>query len=183
MVSFFFTPIYMFMLCFLVLFGPKKGVITTYKSFWSFQYYINILSLVYNNKVFLNVFFKKLNQYIIYRFQFTILTCRTTIYVLFFFWLFFFHLGEYFLILLFNIDSISDGIMSHTYLSVKSHTNLYLNSLSSYLNNELMLLILFFSTAGLLFLINLKFTFNYSYFKYTSYLDILFILSIVLFVI
>lgn len=33
LVSFFFTPIYMFILTFVVIFGPKKGVLSTYFSF------------------------------------------------------------------------------------------------------------------------------------------------------
>jgi len=34
LVSFFFTPIYMLILLFIVIFGPKKGILLTYLSFW-----------------------------------------------------------------------------------------------------------------------------------------------------
>lgn len=89
LVSFLFTPIYMLMLIFMVIFGTKKGVFTTYLSFWEFNYYAW-------NQIFLNLsdgnFYKRINNYILYRFQFTIMTCRTTAYVLITFWLFFFFL-------------------------------------------------------------------------------------------
>ena len=89
LVSFFFTPIYMFILVFVVIFGPKKGILTTYSLFWNFKYFnitqilINFFNLNYKNSKFLNF-------YLLYRFQFTLITCRTTIYILFSFWLFFF---------------------------------------------------------------------------------------------
>jgi len=38
MVSFFFTPIYMLMLLFLVLFGPKKGNLHVYLSYWGVKF-------------------------------------------------------------------------------------------------------------------------------------------------
>jgi hypothetical protein len=86
LVSFFFTPIYMFILVFVVIFGPKKGVYTTYASFWNFKYYnLNQIIINFFNKNYNNLNF--LNFYTIYRFQYTIITCRTTIYLLFSFWL------------------------------------------------------------------------------------------------
>lgn len=89
-ISFFFTPIYMFILVFVVIFGPKKGVLTTYSSFWNFKYYFSNLLLI-------NSFKRRTSRHLMdyyfkYRFQFSILTSRPTAYVLFFFWLFFFFL-------------------------------------------------------------------------------------------
>ena len=92
LVSFFFTPIYMFILTFVVIFGPKKGVFTTYLSFWNFKYFnFNHLLVNFNkNTLGSNFNLIKFNNYLLYRFQFTIVTCRTTVYLLFSFWIFFF---------------------------------------------------------------------------------------------
>lgn len=94
LVSFFFTPIYMFTLVFIVIFGSKKGVLTTYASFWNFKYFqINqIITNFFNLRLNLSM----INFYSIYRFQFSIVTCRTTIYVLFLFWCFFFLQGRFY---------------------------------------------------------------------------------------
>ena len=90
LVSFFFTPIYMFILTFVVIFGPKKGVFSTYLSFWNFKYF-NFNQILLNfNKNSNNFNLNKFNHHLLYRFQFTIVTCRTTIYLLFSFWIFFF---------------------------------------------------------------------------------------------
>ena len=45
LVSFFFTPIYMFILVFLVMFDVKKGSIISYKSNWGFKLIENFYSL------------------------------------------------------------------------------------------------------------------------------------------
>jgi hypothetical protein len=41
LVSFFFTPIYMFFLIFLVMFNIKKGSITVYSGNWGFKNHFN----------------------------------------------------------------------------------------------------------------------------------------------
>ena len=48
-VSFFFTPIYMFMLIFLVKFGIKKGNLSSYIGYWKFKYSFSWLLLYVNN--------------------------------------------------------------------------------------------------------------------------------------
>jgi len=87
LVSFFFTPIYMFILIFSVSFGIKKSTLTTYAVFWNFSYYLYKKAIFYNNLVkhsFINFLYDG------YRYQFTAITSLLTSYVLFFFWLFFF---------------------------------------------------------------------------------------------
>lgn len=72
----------MFILVFVVIFGIKKGVYSTYASFWNFKYYdFNTIIINFFNKNYNNL--KFLNYYNLYRFQYTIVTCRTTIYLLF----------------------------------------------------------------------------------------------------
>ena len=92
LVSFFFTPIYMFILVFLVMFGPKKGSIVAYSSAWDFDFIKHIESLtkfwLKKSNFSKKTFYTDLN----FRFNYTIVTSRLTSYFLFSFWLFFFFL-------------------------------------------------------------------------------------------
>jgi hypothetical protein len=57
----------MFILVFVVIFGPKKGVFTTYASFWNFKYFnLNQLIINFFNKKYSNLNF--FNFYTLYRF-------------------------------------------------------------------------------------------------------------------
>ncbi len=82
-VSFFFTPVYMFLLVFVVFFGPKKSFFHTYSNFWNFLFdsvtptYINFLRRRTSRY---NLEFHSTLAY-----QFTIVTSRPTSYILFFF--------------------------------------------------------------------------------------------------
>lgn len=115
----------------------------------------------------------------LYRFQFTIITCRTTIYVLFSFWLFFFFFGESLLLTLFNFTTITDSIPSNYFFTFKYHTNFSLNSYSYLLSSTIMFFITFFTISAFLFLLNLRYTFNFFYFDLTAYLDFFFTLIFV----
>jgi hypothetical protein len=66
----------MFILVFIVMFGPKKGYIGVYSTSWT-------VSNVYFNSLIINI-----NQFSYL--QYTIITSRLTTYLLFMFWLFFF---------------------------------------------------------------------------------------------
>ena len=81
LVSFFFTPIYMLILVFVVSYGPKKGTLQTYSIFWNvpFYWYSRTFKAYKNNNL-------------LTRFQYSIITARPTIYLLFLFWCFFFFL-------------------------------------------------------------------------------------------
>jgi formate hydrogenlyase subunit 3/multisubunit Na+/H+ antiporter MnhD subunit len=83
LVSFFFTPIYMFILVFVVSFGVKKSTLTVYSDVW----YVNFQQA---KQVLTNLFKKTDNKgmlhiNLLYRFQFTTITSRYTVYILFFF--------------------------------------------------------------------------------------------------
>ena len=178
LVSFFFTPIYMFILTFVVIFGPKKGVFTTYLSFWNFKYF-NFNQLLINvNKKYSNFNLNNFNKYLLYRFQFTIFTCRTTIYLLFSFWLFFFFFGESLLMILFNFSTLTDSVPSDYFMFFKNHIVFDLNASSSSLSNTIMFYIIFFTSCSFIFLLNLRYTFNYFYLNSIWFFDFFFIIII-----
>jgi hypothetical protein len=164
----------MFILVFTVIFGSKKGNLSVYSNFWNFKYYefnqffINFL----NNKI----NFKTLNYYFLYRFQYTIITCRATIYVLFSFWIFFFSFGESLYLLIFNFSSLTDSINSNYFFIFKNHTIFFINNVSLYLSNTIMFYIIFFTSCALIFLLNIKYTFNYMYLNNLWILDFIFII-------
>ena len=167
----------MFILSFVVIFGIKKGVYTTYLSFWNFKYFnLNQILINFFNKKFLDL--KIFNHYSLYRFQYTIVTCRTTIYLLFSFWLFFFFFGESLLMILFNFSTVTDSITSNYFMFFKIHTIFFLNQSSSNLSSIIMFYIFFFTSCSFIFLLNMRYTFNYSYLNSVFFFDIIFFLII-----
>jgi NADH-quinone oxidoreductase subunit L len=173
LVSFFFTPIYMFLLIFTVVFGIKKGTLSTYQLFWKFKEFLNfqiLINFFKKNKNFLNVL--NLNNY--YRYQFTIITCRTTVYILFFFWIFFFFFGEFFLLILFNYSSLTESITGNFFLTTANHTVFNYNLSSFDAITILNYYLYFFLFAALIFLLNLTYTFNYFYYNLTWKIDFFF---------
>ena len=169
LVSFFFTPIYMLILVFVVSYGIKKGTLQTYSAFWNITHYEN-----------LRVIKKQIKNVLWVRFQYSIITSRPTIYILFFFWCFFFFFGETLLLLTFNYNSISDTIPSAYFLLVKTHVIFFTTTTSQYLGETIFMYILFFTTASIKFLTNLRYTFDYHYLKYLAHWDFAF-LAIILY--
>lgn len=122
LVSFFFTPIYMFVLVFLVMFGPKKGSVVAYVSAWDFNFLKHSQAIVhYIGSTSANSLLHSLK----YRFHFTTVTSRSTSYFLFSFWLFFFFYGETLLLVVFNYSTPIDTITSSSFLPLS-------NTLSSF---------------------------------------------------
>ena len=179
LVSFFFTPIYMLILVFVVSFGPKKGTILTYSSYWYANFYSNLQLFLSSRFEVSNISKNKttVRHLMRHRFQFTVITARPTIYLLFSFWCFFFFFGELLLLLTFNYNNLTDLIPSSYFNIIKTHVIFLTDNGSSYLNSIIFFYILFFTTCSLLFLFNLKYSFNYSFFKYQFILDLLFILA------
>lgn len=173
LVSFFFTPIYMLILVFVVSFGPKKGTILSYSSYWYANFYNNFQLLT--NTISPTTLHPTLKFYMQHRFQFTAVTSRTTIYLLFSFWCFFFFFGEILLLLTFNFNTLVDLIPSNFFMSTKSHVIFLLDNGSTYLNEIIFFYILFFTLCALLFLLNLRHSFNYHSFKHQYILDFSFI--------
>ena len=160
LVSFFFTPIYMLILVFVVSFGPKKGTLLTYAGFWSYPFYEYLTSAFLTNRAIL-----------LSRFQFTIITARPTVYLLILFWCFFFFFGEFLLLITFNYNTLTELVPSSFFTTTKAHVIFLLDNSNTYLNDTIFFFIVFFTTSALLFLLNLRYTFGYGYFQSVSLLD------------
>lgn len=165
LVSFFFTPIYMFVLVFLVMFGPKKGSIITYASAWDFNFMKHSQAIVYylksQNK-------QSLLYSIQYRFHFTTITSRTTSYFLFTFWLFFFFYGETLLLIVFNYSTPIDTITSSSFFTIKQHIIFFLTTTSAQLTSHINFYIYFLTSCSFMYLINLNYSYNYNYFRHSA---------------
>lgn len=182
LVSFICTPIYMFTVTFLVSFGPKKGNLSAYASYWysnfrlSFQticsFGLNGGDSVSRSSNWLYY----LATVLLYRFQFTIITSRSTVYVLFLFWCFFFFFGEILLLVMFNFNTISDLIPSHFFLSTKNHVVFWLNNGSAKLSEVIMFYIIFLSLCSFNYLLRLDLFTSYGVFRSESNYDIIFLL-------
>jgi hypothetical protein len=167
----------MLILVFVVSFGPKKGTILTYASYWSANFHNNLKMFISNLKYSGKVDWKRRTKFYMYhRFQFTIITSRPTIYLLFSFWCFFFFFGELLLLLTFNFNNLTDLIPSSYFVFIKTHVIFLTDNSSSYLNNIIFFYILFFTTNSLLFLLNLRYSFQYNYFSHQYLIDLTFIL-------
>ena len=174
LVSFFFTPIYMLILVFVVSFGTKKGTILTYASYWYSNFYSNFQ--MFSSMLNTTASTTTLKQLLTHRFQFTMITSRTTIYLLFSFWCFFFFFGEILLLLTFNYNTLTDLIPSNFFMFTKSHVIFLMDNGNAYLNDIIFFYILFFTTCSLLFLLNLRYSFNYNFFQHQFLIDVLFII-------
>jgi hypothetical protein len=177
LVSFFFTPIYMFVLVFLAMFGPKKGSIIAYISSWDFNFVKHTQSISY--------FLSKtqptsLNHSLKYRFHFTAITSRSTSYFLFSFWLFFFFYGETLLLIVFNYSTPIDTITSSSFFTIKQHIIFFLTTTSTQLTSHINFYIYFLTSCSFMYLINLNYSYNYNYFK-QSFFNSSFILTSCLF--
>ena len=175
LVSFFFTPIYMFLLVFLVMFGPKKGSIIAYSPSWNFNFNlnfsVNFLKINFNSYNFLNL--------LKFRFQYTAITSRMTSYFLFTFWIFFFFYGESLLLILFNYSTLVDAIQSNSFLLIKQHIVFFLNSNSYKLVFYINFYIYLLTSLAFIALINYNYIYNYKFFKNNYYYSVfLFIYSL-----
>ena len=172
MVSFFFTPIYMFILIFIVSFGTKKGVLASYSSSWYPVYSNSLQNLYHYYACIRSINPTKLTFLHIYRFQHTNLTSRFTIYILALFWCFFFFFGESLLLLTFNYNTLTDLIPSGFFVFTKSHVIFNTFSSSTFIGDTIFFFIVFFTTSAIAFLLNLRYSFTYSYTRATSVIDV-----------
>ena len=171
LVSFFFTPIYMFILIFLVSFGTKKGTLASYSFAWQPTFSQTITSVVRSLKN-QNTEIRSLHKSYLYRFQHTALTSRPTVYILLTFWCFFFFFGESLLLITFNYNTLTDLIPSSFFTFVKAHVIFMTSSNNAFIGDTVLFLILFFSVAAATFLLNLRYVHSYSYLRVTSTLDL-----------
>jgi hypothetical protein len=150
----------MFILVFIVMFGPKKGFIGVYSSAWTVNSLFQLLTH-YKSTVFSS------RNFIPHYLQFTIITSRLTTYILFTFWLFFFFFGEILLLILLNYSVTVDTILSTSFFTVKQHIIFYISSMSSYLTTQINFYIFFLTSSALLYLVNLSFQSQYWLFRHT----------------
>lgn len=172
LVSFFFTPIYMFILVFIVMFGPKKGFIGVYSSSWTVTGLFQNLTLLKSSN-------SQNGNMLTHRFQFTVITSKLTTYFLFSFWIFFFFFGEILLLVILNYSVTIDTIMSTSFFNIKQHIIFYISSMSSYLSTQVNFYIIFLTSSALLYLINLSFQSQYWLFRHTYWNSVLTSLVIV----
>ena len=163
LVSFFFTPIYMFTLVFLAMFGPKKGSVSAYSPSWDFTFNLSLNSIIYFLRS--NNFFAKVNYILNYRYHYTVVTSRTTSYVLILFWLFFFFYGETLLLIVFNYSVTVDTITSASFFTIKQHVIFFLNSTSTKLTEHIAFYIYFLTLSAFSYLMNYNYAYNYSYMR------------------
>lgn len=169
LIGFFFTPIYMLMLLFFSVFGPKKSTLNVYSSFWNYKNFYNFFFFFIKKENFLNIL--QLNNI---RQQFTSITSNLTSIILFNFWIFFFFFGESLLLLLFNYSNLNDTIPGSYFNFFKNFTVFNFFLLSSQLHYSLNFLIFFFFLSAVMFLIKLRYTFIYKYFSFESKLTQIF---------
>ena len=178
LVSFFFTPIYMFILIFIVSFGTKKGTLASYSFAW--QTMFNQTSALLGNAArAASAPVTSLHKLYLYRFQHTALTSRPTVYILLAFWCFFFFFGESLLLITFNYNTLTDLIPSGFFTFVKAHVIFMTDTNNAYIGDTVLFLILFFSTAAATFLLNLRYAHTYSYLQTTSTLDLIAVVLII----
>lgn len=175
-ISFIFTPIYMLLIPFIVIFGTKKGVISNYKSLWS----LNNNQYINSNLILLNFYKTNALRWFLQRLQLSLLTSRLTIYILITFWLLFFNLGEIFLMIIFNYSTLLELTDNNIYFKIAYFTIFFLNNFTFLLNNNLLHLIIIItllSIMGLFLLKNKNIIYTYNAF---SWLDFYFLFLIIL---
>jgi len=179
LVSFFFTPIYMFMLVFLVMFGPKKGSIVAYSPNWDFRYFkqLILLSATGHKDSSLSVLTYA------FKFQFTCVTSRLTTYFLFSFWCFFFFFGELLLLVIFNYVSTIDAISGNSFTVIKQHMIFYILTIPVKLSTHINTYIYFLTSCSFFYMINFTYSYSYRYISLSSVnnflISSLFLISII----
>lgn len=117
----------------------------------------------------------------LYRFQYTALTSRTTVYLLLLFWCFFFFAGEGLLLIVLNYNTLTDLIPSGFFTFTKSHVIYMTSSSNLMLGDSIFFFILFFSITAAAFLLNLRYTHTYRYTQSASFLDLIVVSGVLYF--
>ena len=178
MVSFFFTPIYMFLLVFVVSFGTKKGALAAYSFAWR-SLFTQVFWLLTNFHDLPQRGLKKRYKKYVVRFQHTALTSRFTIYVLTSFWFFFFFFGEALLLITLNYNTLTDAIPSDFFLYTKTHSIFNTFSSTSLLSEVIFFFIVIFTGSSFAFLLNLKFSHTYHYTRTAVLIDTLLLFLVI----
>jgi len=155
----------MFILAFVVMFNTKKGSIAVYRGGWHNMLLSQVLLLKGAlSLTSLTSGVGSVTKATLYRFHFTIITSRTTSYLLFTFWVFFFFFGESLLLLTFNFTTPVDAINSFSFFNLKQHVVFMTSSLSASLLGSINFYIYFLTASAFLYLVNLNYTTSYTYY-------------------
>lgn len=80
--------------------------------------------------------------------------------------------------LLFNFSTITDAVSSNYFFIFKNHNVFSLNYSSTNLSNTIMFYIIFFTSSSFIFLLNMRYNFNYFYLNAVFFFDVLFLFFI-----
>lgn len=158
LVSFFFTPIYMLMLIFLVVFGPKKSNISIYKWYWSIH-----------NRDYL--FLNQTHYSQTTNFQLTAVTSRLTIYILFSFWGCILFFGNSLILILLNFSTLTEAVPASSFTTLKQHSFFMLTTTTAFLSKSILFYILILTTWAVFFLLNFRYSHTYNHFETTTRLS------------
>lgn len=167
LVSFFFTPVYMLILVFIVMFGPRKGLVTVYSAYWTFNPYYEFCFFVWRC---LNL--RLLPGWMLYHLQYTIITSRATTYVLLGVECYCLFFGESLFSLVFNLATLSDWIPSGFFMHTKTHVAFLLDNGNATLSLVILGYITLLTASALLFLLNLRYSFSYELFRQQYLLEV-----------
>jgi len=148
LVSFCFTPFYMFLLNKSILFGPKKGVSSVYYSIKDGSS-LNVFGL-FRTAGFDKNLVHHFNQH-------SLFSSRFTSVVLFFFWVVFMFAGEFLLLVLMNFSTPLDSVYSSFFVDFSSFTCFSTNNASFFTLDVLFSYIILSTLVAIKFLYMFKF--------------------------
>lgn len=170
LVSFCFTPFYMFLLNKSVLFGPKKGTSSTYYTIVSSNSSFLLKTLTSSSTLFKSPLTTyQLNQHSLFSSRFTSLILLT-------FWLVFSFSGEYLLLLLMNFSTPIDSIYSSFFLNFSSFTCYSTANTSFYALDSV------FSYVLLSTLLAIKFLYMFKFKNTRNSLGLFFLIDFIIFI-
>lgn len=164
LISFFFTPVYMFKLIYCIMFGLKKSTKQIYSSLWELSSFCFMYLPATGKAATKPVIMSKGPLRFVYRVSFTVMTSQLTSYFLFVFWLFFFFYGESLLLLLLNFTNLFDTINSSLFFNLKLHLIFSIETLPTTSMSNIMSCIQLLTISGFTYLFNLNYICNYNYF-------------------
>jgi len=169
----------MFILIFIVAFGPKKGTLPTYSSIWDVNSVLDAQVIFKSIRKLGSTHKISLLRGLRTRVAYTAITSRLTSYFLFSFWLFFFFYGESLLLIILNYTTVIDSITSSIFMTLKQHIIFYLTTTPVRLTSYINFYIYFLTSCAVMFLLNFNYLYNHNYFKYSTLTNVS-VISVVL---
>ena len=183
LISLFFTPVYMHILVFVVMFGPKRGFIGTYSTHWrgstllqnstQYGYFDELLSSTWaagvwfrggyinNKKPLINFSLDQSWQQ-----QTTLGTSRLMCYILLLYYSIFTYFGEIFLLTSIGLTNSVDFIQSSSFFSFKTHVFSSFNSFSTFTLTQFGFVVQGLSLFALTWLLTFNLTNSYVHLRW-----------------